>query len=571
MPATPASALPRFNPPANQDDLADPTAAEELRVEWSNNINRWTNSAILGDPWTSLNDSFRTFYYNPLSTDLTGGASALIAWIAFPNRILLNFPNASFKDQMGYAEGVHTDGSFGPPPPVNGAAYSPAGPRGWQDEYCEWISTRDETGKITRVDFTCENPEYWFTLWRSSPQTVLEWYQKLVSSAVVMEDLYLRDSKGNPVIDRSTGFAAYNPINKWNNQPSAGQTTGAVHLISPPNTLGAEIYLAAGATLLRDSPPGMPVTDPGKLIQCSRYGRAGRNSDPHIGAAVNNIIIGGGTVVSLEDPVGLYIQMPDFSAYQLPDDPNLPPNAQASDCWNIVRGVESLPGHGSTNFILHATFEIPAAWKAAGVTFTVGDITIQGSPVQYGAQIAQTFQIGLCGLAVPTSLPPEAPQTCSVDNPNPLPAPQQLQDLNLYLARSTSAAVTKLAQGSTTPNIVLLTFAAAEGASITVLGDGVSVVVTDFQDVGDGYQAFTLTITVDETASLGDRSVGLVNPGGQSGPAAPGMLTVVPSGSLPPPDQAHSPQHALLAAEALPSQATPADLSKIPVRKKMRY
>src|SRR2546423_9237372 len=97
--------LPGFDTPGFQNDLTDPAQAEELRIEWSDSINRWTEAAILGDPWTVLNDNNRTYYYNPLSTDISNGQSALIAWIAYPNRILFNFPNASFEEQMAYGDG----------------------------------------------------------------------------------------------------------------------------------------------------------------------------------------------------------------------------------------------------------------------------------------------------------------------------------------------------------------------------------------------------------------------------------------------------------------------------------
>jgi hypothetical protein len=539
-----------------------------LRTEWSNGINRWIGTAILGDPWTSLVDHGRIYYYNPLTTDLTGSKAAPITWIAFPNRILLGYPNASNNEQLGYAEGVHADGTFGPPPPINGRPYGPVGPRGWQDEYCEWISTRDQNGKITKVDFTCENQEYWFTLWRISPQTVLTLYRQLVSPTVQLADLL--DNSNNPVIDRATGLPAYSPINKWNNQPSAGQTTGAVHLISPPNNLFAEIYLAAAGTLLRENPPGTPVTDPGALIQCSRYGSPGRNSDPHIGASVNGIIRSGGVVASLENPVGLYIQMPDFSGYELPDDPKLPANAQPSDCWHIVRGQKTLPAIGDPNFnfILHATFEIPKAWKDAGVSFTVGDITIQGNPIAFGVQITQTFQIGLRGLAVPTKMPKEPGQPCVAPNSQPLAAPQQLQDLNLFMAGSPSAAVTKVEQGSTTTNIVLQTFAAKQGASIQFDGMGVTAKVVQFQELGGGNQAVVLTITVDKEAPVGDRSLLLTNPDGIHGPAAPGVLSVVPPGTLGETAPALPRVHA---AAVVDVPHAPVDLKNVVVRNKGRH
>ena len=53
-----------------------------------------------------------------------------------------------------------------------------SGPRGWKDEYNEWVVTRDASGNITKISFTAENPEYWFTLWNVDPKRVLELYRE---------------------------------------------------------------------------------------------------------------------------------------------------------------------------------------------------------------------------------------------------------------------------------------------------------------------------------------------------------------------------------------------------------
>jgi hypothetical protein len=522
--------LKQFAPPANHVDLIG-NDQKNLEQQWSDNVNRWTATAILGDPWGSLFDQNRNYYYR-LATDVANNPiSKPIAWTAFPNRILLLFPNATFLQQMGYAEGVHEDGTFGAPPDLNGRAYPPGGPRGWQDEYCEWIATRDANGKITSVDFTCENPEYWFSLWRVNPNRILALYQQLVSPAVKLEDLYLRDSNNNPVVDRATALPAYDPLNKWNTQPSSGAVTGAVHLISPPNTLGAEIYLAAAATLLRQK-GGQPVTDPDQLVTCSAYGTAGRNSDPHIGSQVNSVIIAGGLVASLQDPVGLYIQTPDFSGYSLPSDPKLPAGADVSECWSILRGHARGAGD-NVDFILHARFDIPQRWKQAGVSFTVGDIQINGNNIKYGAQITQTFQIALRGLALPTTLPPEQAQPCRADNPKAIPAPQVVQDLNLFLANLRSSAVTLIEQGTSVPNIAVFGANTTQQTKIGFTGSaGVTVAVTQFQDFPGQGQLFTVTITAANNAALGDRGLQLTNADGTAGPAAPAMLSIVAPGTL---------------------------------------
>jgi hypothetical protein len=542
--------LTQFAIPANQKDL---TGNEQTKLEqqWSSNINRWTGTAILGDPWLSLHDKNRGYYYNPLVTNIDNNpTSAPIRWTAFPNRILTKYPNATFLDQMSYAEGVHQDGTFGPPPPISGNPYAPVGPRGWQDEYCEWIAVRDASGNVTSVDFTCENPEYWFSLWRQDPNRVLELYREIVSANVQLADLYLLDSNNVPVIDRSTGLPAYSAINKWNNQPSAGAVTGAVHLISPPNTLNAEIYLAAAATLLREQ-HGQPVTNPGALIQCSQYGTAGRNSDPTIGSEVNKLIAGGGLVVSLQDPVGLYLQTPDFTGYTLPSDPNLPADADVSECWQIIRGTARGP-NDKIDFILHARFAIPERWTKAGVTFTVSDIQINSNPIQYGAQITETFQVALRGLALPTTLPNEPLQPCRANNPIAVAAPQQVQDLNLFDAGTTSAAVTLIEQGSSVPDIVV--FAVNTNAQTRINftgGAGITVTVTDFQNVQTPQgpaQLFTVTITAAPNAALGDRALQLTNSGGTPSPAAPGQLSIVPPGTL----GVHAPHKKSAALKAAP-------------------
>ena len=42
-----------------------------------------------------------------------------------------------------------------------------------QDEYCEWSVARNADGKITKVMFTTEGPEYWTYLAKAQPETVL--------------------------------------------------------------------------------------------------------------------------------------------------------------------------------------------------------------------------------------------------------------------------------------------------------------------------------------------------------------------------------------------------------------
>jgi len=377
--------LPRFNTPAGIKDFADqPDKQAQLDALWNESLNDFTEQSIQGGDAPLDND--RTFYFNPLTTDLTGVITPPpVAWTAFPNRILLTFPNASKKDQFQYAD----EG----PPNVNGQPYRPQGPRGWQDEYCEWsVTRRPSDNKITKVAFTCENREYWNALWLIDPNRVLELYRELVSPDVQLSDL----EGTNP----DTGESGYNFLNKWNNNTQMGP----VHLVSRPNSLSAEIYLAAAATIVREC-NGSVVTDQSQLIQCSQYGAPGRNSDPFIGATVNSIIQLGGVKVTLKDPVGLYIQEPAFDqTWQLP--PQAPIDAHPSDYWKVVRGRRRT-NPNEPDFILHAVYEVP---EDQG--FCVGDITIDGVPIRFGSQITQKFQIALAAIGISTTDPNQTPRRC---------------------------------------------------------------------------------------------------------------------------------------------------------------
>lgn len=73
-------------------------------------------------------------------------------------------------------------------------------------------------------------------------------------------------------------------MNYWNQSSESGCIA---HLCHPSNTLSAEIDIAAQATVLRMDPEGALITDANKLINCSKYGRATRNSDPVVRTSHN--------------------------------------------------------------------------------------------------------------------------------------------------------------------------------------------------------------------------------------------------------------------------------------------
>src|SRR5262249_8970475 len=152
-----------------------------------------------------------------------------------------------------------------------------------------------------------------------SPETAAQVYQDTLNFGlppgvtgvtVTVADLTLYDPKTHqPVIDPSTNRVAYNPLNKWNSGPHArrtwagqtGDSGGAMHLTSTPNTLQTELALAGAATVQRTQGNKQAEC----LICCSKYGQNHRNSDPNIGQQVN-VAVSHNHVATLADPPGLY-------------------------------------------------------------------------------------------------------------------------------------------------------------------------------------------------------------------------------------------------------------------------
>ena len=98
-----------------------------------------------------------------------------------------------------------------------------------------------------------------------------------------------------PLLDNvpEKAFFSVDPQNpndktKWRyrlrNRYNASTTTGTItHLVHPSNTLGAEVDIAAQATVLRkERGTDTPITDSDGLIRCSGFGDPDRNSDPRV-------------------------------------------------------------------------------------------------------------------------------------------------------------------------------------------------------------------------------------------------------------------------------------------------
>jgi hypothetical protein len=356
-------ALASFDPPAGLPDF-NPA----LRAAWDTYISYTFDQNIQALVSVGLNPQF----YNPTKIDTPDNRAAdEITWIGFPRLISLKHPN---DDRAAWQE-ADTPSHSGERP---------------QDEYLEWFVER--TGnKVLRVTFTCEGPEYWEALAHGYPldyngprdpavkgdtATLLALYRQHIDPGVQLNDLF---SAGK-----------YNRLNKWN------ASHGAMHLNQRNNTLGAEINIAAQATVLRADKTGQLITDADALIQCAQFGQAGRASDPTIGDHVNSLARDG-YMITLQNPVGLYMAGINTAGFVTPK------GNDAQQYFKIVRGPAEMT--------VRAVLEVPASEG-----FTVGDITIDGQAIEFGGQIAEHITMKLTGLAFGKGQIQNPPQQCVAQN-----------------------------------------------------------------------------------------------------------------------------------------------------------
>jgi hypothetical protein len=194
----------------------------------------------------------------------------------------------------------------------------------------------------------------------------------------------------SPQVQREDLFDAsgtYIPRNKWNSSTS----NGAMHLIQGANTLSAEIELSAAASIVRVK-NGRTLTSEQELIECAQYGVPQRNSDPHIGGVVNGVARAKADL-ALNNPVGLYFKDLSTDGWATPD------GSDPHSYWTYVRG------NGDDH--VRAVYEVPD-----GKGFTVSDITIQGHPITFGAQIADFISIRLTAIACRFGRSTATPMAC---------------------------------------------------------------------------------------------------------------------------------------------------------------
>jgi hypothetical protein len=367
-----------YAPPANIDDLAGRATRDAFLQDWHTSMASWFEREIHNLP------SPTKLFFSEMHSAATS-AEAPIAWNAFPLSIARMKPDDPIA-RWSAADQLQTvnrspDQSKNVPMPCR-----------LQDEYCEWFAYRDVPGgPITRIVFTAEAPEYWIALAAHDFDRVVELYQTYVSPSVKADDLRLQQDIAFSE-DMILKKGSYNPYNDWNT------SKGVMHLTHPANTLGAEVNLAARATIPRRDSTGVRITEVRRFACASNFGDPNRSSDPNIGIAVNLTAFpaaaGSPTQsVTLANPVALY--MDQLAAGTVTDEAGTP----LQGWFKIVRGVA---GRG-----LMAVLQPPP-----GSPFGLDKIRIRGRALTHGGQVAERIQMILYGKTANLGQPVPALQHC---------------------------------------------------------------------------------------------------------------------------------------------------------------
>ncbi|ARV57428.1 hypothetical protein BZZ01_01195 [Nostocales cyanobacterium HT-58-2] len=245
-----------------------------------------------------------------------------------------------------------------------------------QDEYVEW-RTETKDGKVTRVTFTTEFPEYYQALAKVSADALIAGIKNTILGAnPTIEELFGPGFNPRTVSarSRSNQFRSNLQKNPWNN----GQK-GILCLTQTNNTVGALFGLVEPCAISRLDIPAAAVC--GK-VSCV----PGRNSDPAICQEAQNAARAS-LGLSLQDPVGIKIQ-----------------------------GLEGIWRIGGQAIDINDPSENQGAWiisrngRRAVLDVSKG-VTIENTPITSGAQVAAKLAVGADVILAPEAVLPEWAQT----------------------------------------------------------------------------------------------------------------------------------------------------------------
>lgn len=244
----------------------------------------------------------------------------------------------------------------------------------WQDEYVEWRVERGDDGRILRITFTTEFPEYYQALAEQGTGALIRGIQEVIGGAdPTIEDLYGPefDPEHATAEGRARAFWDWRKRNPWNNG-----TDGILFLSQRFNTLGALFNLLGHCGIVQSDVPVDAV--------CDKVGGAcgvGRSSDPRICAAAQNLARDDKSF-SLADPAGIQIDRLTGIWKRAGQQIDLNDSASSGEIWKITRNGR------------RAVLEIPE------------DLTLGDDPITSGSQVAAQLNVFATVVFAPdTNLP----------------------------------------------------------------------------------------------------------------------------------------------------------------------
>ncbi len=371
----------QYDPPAYLPDFERIPGA---RAAWHQSIQGWIAAALQpGDGGAAGGVAAQAAtgpaLYDPSKLDPGPTIEQDIVWNAFPAELVHRLGRAA---AMAGADRRWPLSAFKP-----GAGAGPGGAGFPNDafchpgtEYCEWhVDRQPGTRRMKRVTFTTESLEYWQALHgdlvdsapgSGSPEVLLDLYRTLVNPSIELDDLIVHRAFNSPVYMLEAG--QYNPYNCWN------VTRGIAHVSAPPNLLQAEIMLAVPASAGYVDQSGRPEVRAEAIGQAMQLGESRRNSDMAIIGCVN-ALARQGRLLALASPLGVYIDHVDLAGWTVPG------GIAAEDCVRVVRG--------GGRSMMRVVVEVPSD------KFDLSDVTIGGTPLRYGGQIAECITVRLRALA----------------------------------------------------------------------------------------------------------------------------------------------------------------------------
>lgn len=317
---------------------------------------------------TLVADGYRGSFVWPPTETLTERAT--IDWSAFPVRVATCLATSKANEILDL-ESASVGG----------------GGRSLQEEYAEWRVVRSDRG-IERIEFTTETSNYWRILAAYRPDRLIE----LVAEFAGEQEAEITElygdldpfAQGIDPAERGRAFAEQSlqgGTSAYNNGRRA-----ICCMIQPSNSLEAFIALSARATIplwIRDQVDGRPrsptcVEAAPSLGDCAQLGRA---SDPLLVERLGRLAHEG-RVITLGDPLGVYIQGVQHSRLRLPDGSPLPQE------WFVFSRETSFQ-EGVPRY-QRLTLEVP---QSEGLCVSDLIDIANEQPISFGSQIADLVQI----------------------------------------------------------------------------------------------------------------------------------------------------------------------------------